>query len=133
MNRTTTSLATLTVAAALALAGCGGQQEQNAAGAGADESSCDAGTGSVSIATGNSTGVYYVVGGGLAKVINAETDLQATSAETGASVQNIQQLVEGDYDIAFSLADTAADAVNGAGDFDGPQDVSTLGRIYNNY
>ena len=77
--------------------------------------------------------MYYVVGGGLAKVINAETDLQATSAETGASVQNIQQLVEGDYDIAFSLADTAADAVNGAGDFDGPQDVSTLGRIYNNY
>jgi uncharacterized protein len=133
MKRTTTSLATLTLAAALALAGCGGQQEQNAAGAGADESSCDAGTGRVNIATGNSTGVYYVVGGGLAKLINSETDLQATSAETGASVQNIQQLVAGDYDIAFSLADTATDAVNGDGDFDGEQDVSTLGRIYSNY
>ena len=48
-------------------------------------------------------------------------------------MQNIQQLVAGDYDIAFSLADTAADAVNGDGDFDGPQDVSTLGRIYSNY
>ena len=129
----TTALATLTVAAALALSGCGGQQDRTAAGSGADESSCDPGTGRVNIATGNSTGVYYVVGGGLAKVINAESDLQATSAETGASVQNIQQLVAGDYDIAFSLADTATDAVKGDGDFDGAQDVSTLGRIYSNY
>ncbi len=87
----------------------------------------------MNIATGNSTGVYYVVGGGLAKLINDETDLQATSAETGASVQNIQQLAAGDYDIAFSLADTATDAVNGESDFDGAQDVSTLGRIYSNF
>jgi TRAP transporter TAXI family solute receptor len=129
----TRPLAALTLAAALALTACGGQQEQNAAGAGAEESSCEAGKGRVNIATGNSTGVYYVVGGGLAKLINSETDLQATSAETGASVQNIQQLVAGDYDIAFSLADTATDAINGDGDFDGPQDVSTLMRIYSNY
>jgi uncharacterized protein len=133
MKRKFTSLAALSLAAALALAGCGGQQTRGAAGSGADEKSCEPGTGRVNIATGNSTGVYYVVGGGLAKVINAETDLQATSAETGASVQNIQQLVAGDYDIAFSLADTATDAINGDGDFDGPQDVSTLGRIYSNY
>ena len=66
-------------------------------------------------------------------MINDETELQATSAETGASVQNIQQLVAGDYDVAFSLADTATDAVNGDGDFDGAQEVSTLGRIYSNY
>lgn len=127
------SLAGLALATALALSGCGGQQDRAAAGSGADESSCDAGTGRVNIATGNSTGVYYVVGGGIAQLINDETDLQATSAETGASVQNIQQLVAGDYDIAFSLADTAADAVAGEGDFDGPQEVSSLGRIYSNY
>ncbi len=129
----TTSLGTLALAGALALSACGGQQERNAAGAGADESSCEAGSGRLNIATGNSTGVYFVVGGGLAKVISAETDLQATSAETGASVQNIEQVVAGDYDIGFSLADTAADAINGEADFDGPQDVSTLGRIYSNY
>ncbi|KQY62714.1 MULTISPECIES: TAXI family TRAP transporter solute-binding subunit [unclassified Nocardioides] len=119
--------------AALTLAACGGQQAGDEAGSGADESSCDAGEGRLSIATGNSTGVYFVVGGGLAKLINDETDVQATSAETGASVQNIQQLVEGDYDVAFSLADTAADAVNGEGDFDSAEDVSTIGRIYSNY
>lgn len=120
-------------AATLTLTACGGQQSGDDAGTGADESSCDAGEGRLSIATGNSTGVYYVVGGGLAKLINDETDVQANSAETGASVQNIQQLVKGDYDIAFSLADTAADAVNGSADFDSPQKVSTIGRIYSNY
>lgn len=131
MNRKL-SLLTVGMAAALAISGCGGQQTGRQAGD-ADEAGCDAGSGRVNIATGNSTGVYYVVGGGVAKLINAETDLQATSAETGASVQNIQQVVAGDYDIGFSLADTAADAVNGKGDFKGPQDIATLGRIYPNY
>jgi TRAP transporter TAXI family solute receptor len=117
----------------LTLVACGGQQAGEEAGSGADEDSCEAGDGRLSIATGNSTGVYFVVGGGLAKLVNDETEVQATSAETGASVQNIEQLVAGDYDVAFSLADTAADAVNGTGDFDGEQDVSALGRIYSNY
>jgi len=128
----TTSLASIALATALALSACGGQQERSAPGSGADEGSCDAGEGRVNIATGNSTGVYFVVGGGLAQVINDQTDLQATSAETGASVQNIQQVVAGDYDIGFSLADTAADAINGEADFSEPQDVSALGRIYSN-
>jgi TRAP transporter TAXI family solute receptor len=127
-----TSITGLVAVAALALAGCGGQQEGQQAGAGADESSCETGEGRLNIATGNSTGVYYVVGGGLAQVINEETDLQASAAETGASVQNIQQVVAGDYDIGFSLADSAADAVNGDADFSEAQDVSTLGRIYSN-
>ncbi|MBA2418583.1 MAG: TAXI family TRAP transporter solute-binding subunit [Nocardioidaceae bacterium] len=132
-QQTTRYLATTAVGAlVLALTSCGGQQE-NTAGAGADDTSCDAGEGRVSIATGNSTGVYFVVGGGLAKLISDDTDLKATSAETGASVQNIEQLVAGDYDIAFSLADSAVDAVNGDGSFDGPQDISALGRIYPNY
>lgn len=121
------------LAAALLLSACGGQQDRSAQGGGADASSCEAGTGRLNIATGNSTGVYYVVGGGLAKIVNDETDLQATSAETGASVQNIQQVVAGDYDIGFSLADSAADAVNAKGDFKEKQDISTLGRIYSNY
>ena len=71
--------------------------------------------GQVTIATGNSTGVYYVLGGGIASLLEDKTELRASAAETGASVQNIEQLVAGDYDIAFSLADTAADAVAGTG------------------
>ena len=116
---------------AFALAGCGGRQED--AGTAAEEGSCEAGSGRITIATGNSTGVYYVLGGGLAQVISKNTDLKASAAETGASVQNIQQLVAGDYDVAFSLADTAADAVAGEADFEGkPADVRALSRLYLN-
>ena len=48
-------------------------------------------------------------------------------------MQNIQQLAAGQYDIAFSLADTAADAVAGKGAFKQPQKVQALGRIHSNY
>jgi TRAP transporter TAXI family solute receptor len=131
MRHTRTLLATSALTASLALAACGGQQDNTQSDS--DSESCDAGSGRIGIATGNSTGVYYVVGGGLAQIINDETDLKATAAETGASVQNVQQLVAGDYDLAFSLADTAADAVEGTGSFTEKQDVSSIGRIYPNY
>lgn len=120
-------------AAMLVLAACGGRQQPAAAPGTADASSCQAGTGQLTIATGNATGVYYALGGGLASLISANTTLKATAAETGASVQNIQQLVAGEYDIAFSLADTAADAVRGQGAFTAPQQVQALARIYSNY
>ncbi|SFS77990.1 TAXI family TRAP transporter solute-binding subunit [Saccharopolyspora flava] len=118
-------------AATLVLTGCGGKQVQEPAAGQAN--SCEAGDGRLTIATGNTGGVYYVLGGGLAQVISQNSELRATAAETGASVQNIQQLVAGDYDIAFTLADTAADAVAGKDAFDGkPQSIRALSRIYPN-
>ncbi len=119
------------LALVLVAAGCGGKRE---AAGGQSGAACEAAEGRVTIATGNSGGVYYVVGGGLAKLISDNTKLKATAAETGASVQNIQQLVNGDYDLAFSLADTAADAVKGKGAFEGkPQQIQALTRLYPNY
>jgi hypothetical protein len=121
-----------TLAVGLVASGCGGKQTP--AGSNAAGGSCEAADGRITIATGNAGGVYYVVGGGLAQLISANTKLKATAAETGASVQNIQQLVAGNYDVAFSLADTAADAVNGKDAFDGkPQKVQALTRLYPNY
>jgi TRAP transporter TAXI family solute receptor len=117
---------------ALAVTGCGGKQQTDSPAASGTQS-CEAGEGRITIATGNSGGVYYVLGGGLAQLISNSTKLRATAAETGASVQNIQQLVAGNYDVAFSLADTAADAVRGKGSFDGkPQKIQALSRIYPN-
>ncbi|MBW4715654.1 TAXI family TRAP transporter solute-binding subunit [Saccharothrix obliqua] len=125
-------IAAAVLAVVLVAAGCGGKRETASRTGGAG--SCEAADGRITIATGNSGGVYYVVGGGLAKLISDNSKLKATAAETGASVQNIQQLVARDYDMAFSLADTAADAVNGKGAFDGkPQQVQALTRLYPNY
>ncbi|HEY0636561.1 MAG TPA: TAXI family TRAP transporter solute-binding subunit [Pseudonocardiaceae bacterium] len=125
-------LAVLTAAVlAVSLTACGGKQDNAAQGGSPDE--CTAGAGRLTIATGNSTGVYYVIGGGLAELISNNTPLRATAAETGASVQNIEQLVSGAYDIAFSLADTASDAVEGTGSFTAKQPVQALTRLYSNY
>ncbi|CAM3435787.1 TAXI family TRAP transporter solute-binding subunit [Kibdelosporangium persicum] len=121
---------------ALVATGCGGKREDAPAAQqpGGGQAACEAADGRVTIATGNVGGVYYVLGGGLAQVISNNSKLKATAADTGASVQNIQQLGDKTYDIAFSLADTAADAVQGKSAFEGkPQKVQALARIYSNY
>lgn len=122
--------------ALLVLAGCGGQRGEQTLGSDPEPKSCvvpaDA---RMSIATGNTTGVYYTLGGAYAEAISAATagKLKATAASTSASLQNIQQLVAGTYQIAFSLADTAADAVDGTASFDSPQPIAALSRLYPNY
>ncbi|PEG43145.1 C4-dicarboxylate ABC transporter substrate-binding protein [Mycolicibacterium agri] len=121
----------------LVLAGCGGQRGgDNGAEAAQEPTNCTVEQDSrLSIATGNTTGVYYSLGGALAEAITDETDgkLKATAAETSASLQNIQQLVAGTHQVAFSLADTAADAAEGKDSFDEPQPIAALTRLYPNY
>ncbi|WP_229072930.1 TAXI family TRAP transporter solute-binding subunit [Actinoplanes sp. DH11] len=125
---------TLTGALLATVAACGGRQDSAATDAGGDVT-CEVGQATrVGIATGNATGVYFALGNAYAEQVNASGgNVQATASETGASVQNIQQLVAGTYDVAFSLADTAADAVGGTGSFTGKQPVAALARIHTNY
>jgi TRAP transporter TAXI family solute receptor len=86
------------------------------------------------IATGNTTGVYYQLGGGYADLISAHMPgWRATAEATGASADNIERVVRGDADIAFTLADTAGDAAVGRGLFSAPQPIRALARIYTNY
>jgi uncharacterized protein len=116
---------TVVLAAAVSLVACGGQRAAN---------SGDKAGGRLTIATGNTTGVYYQLGGALASLISSKVEgYRATASETGASVQNVQGLTAGNYDIAFSLGDTAADAVKGQHSFKTPQEVVALTRLYPNY
>ncbi|MDG4840997.1 TAXI family TRAP transporter solute-binding subunit [Micromonospora sp. WMMD967] len=118
------------------VAGCGGQQGGAATDDTASEVTCEVTRETrVGIATGNATGVYYAVGNALAGQLSGTTGgkLTGTAAETGASVQNVEQLVGGQYDVAFSLFDTAVNAVEGKGSFTAPQPVQALARIYDNY
>lgn len=126
--------ATLLALVLAGVAGCGGRQTDTTTDTGGPVD-CTINTETrVSIATGNTTGVYYTLGNAYAEQLSTATDgkLKATAAETGASVQNIQQLVAGQYQVAFSLFDTATDAVNGAGTFTSRQPVQALARIYDN-
>jgi TRAP transporter TAXI family solute receptor len=113
---------------------CGGRRDAASTDAGGGVTCQVANETRVGIATGNATGVYFALGNAYAEQVNATGGkVKATAAETGASVQNIQQLVAGTYGVAFSLADTAADAVNGTGSFDSKQPVAALARIHTNY
>lgn len=113
------------LACVLALtAACGGRRNDASSG----------GSGRLTIATGNTTGVYYALGGAMAKQIDDNLEgTKATSTETAASVDNIEGLVDGSYDVGFSLMDSAVDAVEGQASFDEPQDIQALLRLYPNY
>lgn len=118
------------------VAGCGGKQGGAATDDASSEITCEVGRETrVGIATGNATGVYYPIGNALAGQLSGATGgkLTGTAAETGASVQNVEQLVAGQYDVAFSLFDTAVNAVEGKDNFTAPQPVEALARIYDNY
>ncbi|WP_199511108.1 TAXI family TRAP transporter solute-binding subunit [Nucisporomicrobium flavum] len=120
--------------ATLALTGCGGKQDAADTDTGGAVTCDVAKETRVGIATGNSTGVYFALGNAYAEQIGASGGkLKATASETGASVQNIQQLVAGEFDVAFSLADSAADAVNGTNSFTAKRPVQALARIHTNY
>jgi len=89
----------------------------------------------ISIATGGTGGVYYPYGGGLAKVLNENLpDIRATAEVTAASVDNLKLIRDGKADIAFTLADTLADAVAGRGPFAGaPTPAASIAVLYSNY
>ncbi|MEU4497341.1 TAXI family TRAP transporter solute-binding subunit [Streptomyces sp. NPDC023998] len=123
-----TRLAVAALVTALAATACGGGKQTDNTGASSGKG------GRLTIATGATTGVYYQIGGGLAELISGNIDgYRATATSTGASVQNIQGLGAGTYDIAFSLMDTAGDAVEGKEGFDAPQEIEALTRLYPNY
>ena len=126
--------AAIGLALVVAAAGCGGRQDAASTDAGGAVTCEVRNDTRVGIATGNATGVYFALGNAYAAQIGAAGGkVKATAAETGASVQNIQQLVQGTYAVAFSLADTAADAINGTGSFAGKQPIAALARIHTNY
>jgi TRAP transporter TAXI family solute receptor len=61
--------------------------------------------------------------------------VQATAEVTGASVDNLKLLQQGRADLAFTLADTLAEAVKGTGPFaaTGKVPVQTIAILYQNF
>jgi TRAP transporter TAXI family solute receptor len=91
--------------------------------------------GVLTVGTGNTTGVFYQVGGGYADAITTHlTGYEALVAPTAGSADNLLRLYAGDVDIALTFADVAADAVRGTGAFvaTSPR-IRALAAIYRNY
>jgi TRAP transporter TAXI family solute receptor len=86
------------------------------------------------LATGNRGGVFDRYGEALARVLTDRlTGVTVTTVRTDASVENARLVADGQADLGFSLADTAADAVRGTGAFADPVDLTALARTYDSY
>ena len=109
--------------AALAIAACSGESAAPV-------------TNRLSIATGGTGGVFYPYGGGIAKVISENLPgVEATAEVTAASVDNLKFIKQGTSDLAFTMADTAQDALGGREGFEGigAVPVRTLAVLYTSY
>jgi hypothetical protein len=90
----------------------------------------------LSIATGGTGGVFYPYGGGIAQVLSEDLpDAQVTAEVTAASVDNLKFLKQGTSDLAFTMADIAADGVAGRDAFKefGPVAARALAVLYPSY
>jgi len=89
----------------------------------------------LNIVTGGTGAVYIVYGAGLAELLNKKLGTAASAQSTTASVDNMKLIRDGKADVAFTLADTAYDAVNGTGSFVAPEktaDAKVLAVLYSN-
>ncbi|WP_255437601.1 TAXI family TRAP transporter solute-binding subunit [Thalassobacillus sp. CUG 92003] len=87
----------------------------------------------IQILTGGSEGTYYPLGGTFAQLINENVDgVEANAASTGASVENMNSMSNGEGELAFTQTDIASYAAEGSVMFEGSQidNVQAIGTLY---
>ena len=76
----------------------------------------------ITIGTGGQTGVYYVVGQSICKLVNrgsAEHNIKCTAPSTGGSIDNINAIMNGDRQLGVAQSDWQYHAYNGTSKFEG--------------
>ena len=76
----------------------------------------------ITIGTGGQTGVYFVVGQSICRLVNrdsATTGLKCTAPSTGGSIANINAIKAGDMDMGVAQSDWQYHAYNGTSEFEG--------------
>ena len=76
----------------------------------------------ITIGTGGKTGVYFVVGQSICRLVNrdsAKTGLKCTAPSTGGSIANINAIKAGDMDMGVAQSDWQFHAYNGSSQFEG--------------
>ncbi|MBS3681567.1 TAXI family TRAP transporter solute-binding subunit [Ornithinibacillus massiliensis] len=89
----------------------------------------------VTVLTGGSSGVYYPLGGAMAKIYQ-DMGANANSQSTAASSANITTLNKGDAEIGFSMGDAAADGYEGIDSFEeqgAQENIRSIASLYPNY
>ncbi len=78
----------------------------------------------ITIGTGGQTGVYFVVGQSICRLVNrgsADHGLKCTAPSTGGSIANINAIKAGDMDMGVAQSDWQFHAYNGTSKFEGEQ------------
>ncbi|MCE8023219.1 TAXI family TRAP transporter solute-binding subunit [Billgrantia aerodenitrificans] len=86
----------------------------------------------ITIGTGGTGGLFYVIGAGIAETLNNHMEGATARAEvTGASVENNRRVAAGQMTMGLSSSSTLYEALNGDGPFGGrPQAVSAIAYLY---
>ncbi len=87
----------------------------------------------ISIGTADTGGVYFILGGGIAKVISANIpNTQATAEVTPGALDNVKMIQNQSLDFAFTKSDIAAEAIKGVGPFasTGKVPVRAIASLY---
>ncbi|GAB5470525.1 MAG: TAXI family TRAP transporter solute-binding subunit [Rhodospirillales bacterium] len=75
----------------------------------------------ITIGTGGQTGVYFVVGQSICKLVNRgskDHNLKCTAPSTGGSIANINAIKAGDQDMGVAQSDWQYHALNGSSKFE---------------
>lgn len=75
----------------------------------------------ITIGTGGQTGVYYVVGQSICKLVNRGQDehgIKCTAPSTGGSVENLNAIAAGEQDMGVAQSDWQYHAYNGTSEFE---------------
>ncbi|MCL5777242.1 TAXI family TRAP transporter solute-binding subunit [Limibaculum sp. FT325] len=87
----------------------------------------------ITIGTGGQTGVYFVVGQSICRLVNrgtAEHNLKCTAPSTGGSIANINSIRAGDMDMGVAQSDWQFHAYNGSSKFEEGGAFSDLRAVF---
>lgn len=85
------------------------------------------------LGTGSQGGTYYPLGGEIANIWNNQIDgVNVTNTETGASIENLVGIRDGNIDLGMTVHVPALNAVNGEADFEDAavENAAFIGHIY---
>ncbi len=87
----------------------------------------------VTVGTGGQTGVYYVVGQSICKLVNrgtAKTGIKCTAPSTGGSIDNINAIRAGSRDVGVAQSDWQFHAYNGTSKFSEQGPLKDLRAVF---
>ena len=111
------------------LTACGGG---NASGNETGDSAPAASTAKLRFVTGGESGTYYAFGSVIAQHATNNTDVSVTGLVGNGSKSNVEELADGNAELAFCQSDVMAYAYNGTNLFDGAayKDFSVVAALY---